>query len=250
MSNQQKRHPVREAKTISDKMKAFWEYYKVPALIACIAILFVGYGVYDILSTPKQPTADFYVIAMTREELTDTQKQELEEGVKQSFSVKDGENPTVEVIYHVYAQEDAAIKEESGGNEGYATTIQSAANQTVQLENAEKTAAIYIYDSAYLEFLNDEESYVDLSTEYSDVSGIEGESFSLKTSKLFQDSSLPDDLQMRVKKESQLDTSAESYAWQKEAVENLISGNEVRTQEQVEQADAQYQQAMEEYSNS
>ena len=55
---------------------------------------------------------------------------------------------------------------------------------------------------------------------------------------------------MRVKKESQLDTSAESYAWQKEAVENLISGNEVRTQEQVEQADAQYQQAMEEYSNS
>ncbi len=244
------RHPVKEAKTFQDKLKAFWEYYKIHTVVALIVVIFLGYGIYDVVSKPEEPTADFYVIAMTREELTDTQKSELEAGIKQSFAVKDGTNPTVEVLYNVYAEEDAEIKEESGGDEGYATTLQNAANSTTKIEKAEKTCVIYLYDEAYLEFLGDDESFVDLSSEYSGVNGIEGSSYYLKKSATFSDSSLPDDLQLRVKAESELDTTSEEYAWQMEAVDNIIQGKAGRTQEEVQQADTEYQQELDEYSNS
>ncbi len=249
MTKEQKRHPVREAGAFPEKVKAFWEYYKVQTIIACVLVLFVGYGVYDVLSAPKQPQADFYVIAMTGEELTDTQKQEMEAGIKQAFPVMNGENPTVEILYHVYAP-DEPIQEESGGTEGYASTLQNAANTTVQLEQAQKQNALYLFDGDYLAYFQDEDSFADLSSKYSDNPGVQGKAFFLKESGLFSQSSVPEDLQLWVKEESLLDTSAENYDRQMEAVKNLISGTAARTQEQVKEADEKYEQAQKDYSES
>ena len=95
-----------------------------------------------------------------------------------------------------------------------------------------------------------DEISVDLSEEYPGAAGVQGLSFYLKESRSFADSSLPNDLQLRIRKSDEVKGSNENYSCQLEAVRNLIEGTLARTDEQVQEADAVYERALAEYNNS
>lgn len=245
----EKRHPVKEAKGFQEKIKALWYYYKVQVIVAGVLVLFIGYGVIDALTVAKEPMADFYVICMTQDELSNAQKSDLESQIKASFPIKVGNNPSVDFYYYIYSG-DQEIQEEAGGNEGYNDTLKNSAVSTALYKKIVKTNAIYLYDEASLAAADSDEISVDLSEEYPGAAGVQGLSFYLKESRSFADSSLPNDLQLRIRKSDEVKGSNENYSWQLEAVRNLIEGTPARTDEQVKEADAVYERALAEYNNS
>ncbi len=251
------RNAIREAKTFREKRKAFWYLYKVHTIVITVLIVFLGAAVFELATTPRMPMADFYVVCMTKKDLTIPQRLTIEEEIKRCFPQKDQKNPSIEFVYYVYPD---SVLEESGGDDGYAQTGAAVTTSAALFNKIKKTNALYLYDTDYIPKSGSEEKSVNLSEEFPDAPGVEGCSFFLKQSKVLDNMTIsaygnfPDDIQLRMRNLDEMQwwgmgsKTKEKYEWQQEAVENLIQGTPVRTREQVNEADAEYRQALQEYS--
>lgn len=111
---------------------------------------------------------------------------------------------------------------------------------------------LYLYDEACLPYAESGGKSVDLSEQFSSSAGVGRLSFYLRQSPLFQDSSLSEDLQMQVSKQSQLKWwglgMSSRYEWQMGAVKNLIQGDTVRCASKIDEVDGAYHNTVEEYN--
>ncbi len=224
------RSAVRESKTFKDKWANFWYYYRFHVIIGVILVAFLWVMIGDLFN---KEDFDFSVVVATREELPTKAKKELEIKIEQCAPAReDGTAPNVEMIFcKIPAAEDANDPD-----------LYTAAVTNLRVQVRIGKAAIYLIDDEVMGDMEISDRFIDFSQEYPELEHAEGISWHIKQSEFMNDEyfeGIPDNLQLHFMKLTSMEKSGEkektqkSYEWQKQTLENMMSNNLLRSEEEI-----------------